>query len=81
MLYRETSTLKFLKKLKADGFKQRYETDVEFADNIHKIASLPFLEPTSVVEGFELLCSKFGDDYQPILDYIEDTYIDMSSSR
>ncbi|CAF1313003.1 unnamed protein product, partial [Didymodactylos carnosus] len=61
--------------LQANGFKQQYETDVEFADNIHKIASLPFLEPTSVVEGFELLCSKFGDDYPPILDYIEDTYI------
>ncbi|CAF1262015.1 unnamed protein product, partial [Didymodactylos carnosus] len=60
----------------ANDFKHRYETDVEFADNIHKIASLSFLEPTSVAEGFELLCSKFGDDYEPILDYIEDTYID-----
>ncbi|CAF4615362.1 unnamed protein product, partial [Didymodactylos carnosus] len=64
-----------LRFLQANGFKQQYETDIEFADNIHKIASLPFLEPKSVVEGFESLCSKFGDDYQPILDYIEDTYI------
>ena len=58
-----------------NGFKKNYETDITFADNIHKILALTFLEPNQVVNGFELLCSDLGDEYQQILDYFEDTYI------
>ncbi|CAF1440348.1 unnamed protein product [Adineta ricciae] len=45
------------------------------AHNIHKIAALAFLEPGSVVDGFELLCEEIGERYDDILDYFESTYI------
>ncbi|CAF4063073.1 unnamed protein product [Rotaria sp. Silwood1] len=61
--------------LQDNGFKKNYETDIIFADNIHKILALAFLEPNQVVNGFEFLCSDLGDEYQQILDYFEDTYI------
>ncbi|CAF2150700.1 unnamed protein product [Rotaria magnacalcarata] len=57
------------------GFKQRYKTDIVFADNIHKILASAFLEPNQVINGFELLCSDLGDEYQEVLDCIEDNYI------
>ncbi|CAF1331691.1 unnamed protein product [Rotaria sordida] len=61
--------------LQDNGFKKNYETDIIFADNVHKILALAFLEPNQVVNGFEFLCSDLGDEYQQILDYFEDTYI------
>ncbi|CAF1652774.1 unnamed protein product, partial [Didymodactylos carnosus] len=57
------------------GLKQQYETDLTFSDNIHKIPALAFLEPDSVIDGFETLCARLDDTYQDILDYMEDTYI------
>ncbi|CAF2887331.1 unnamed protein product [Rotaria sp. Silwood2] len=70
-----------LRFLQTHGFKQTYETDVAFADNVHKILALAFIEPTMVIDGFELLCSKLDDDYQQILDYIEDNYIGRIRGR
>ncbi|CAF1230546.1 unnamed protein product [Didymodactylos carnosus] len=64
-----------LRFLQTHGFKQDFETDITFADNIHKILALAFIEPSAVIAGFESLCSNLGDDYQQILDYIEDNYI------
>ncbi|CAF2190095.1 unnamed protein product [Rotaria magnacalcarata] len=61
--------------LQTYGFKQRYKTDIVFADNIHKILASAFLEPNQVINGFELLCSDLGDEYQEVLDCIEDNYI------
>ena len=55
--------------------KQNYETDIPFTDNIHKILALAFLDPNVMATGFEFLCANFGDEYQEILDYIEDNYI------
>ncbi|CAF0833077.1 unnamed protein product [Rotaria sordida] len=52
-----------------------YETDVIFADNINKILALVFIEPAMIIDGFELLCANLDDNYQQILDYIEDNYI------
>ncbi|CAM4798470.1 unnamed protein product [Rotaria magnacalcarata] len=63
------------------GFKQNYETDIIFADNIHKILALAFLEPNQVISGFESLCSNLGDEYQSILDYMEDNYIGRLRGR
>ncbi|CAF1217454.1 unnamed protein product, partial [Didymodactylos carnosus] len=56
-------------------FKTTIETDLTFSDNIHKIPALAFLEPDSVIDGFETLCARLDDTYQGILDYMEDTYI------
>ncbi|CAF1541239.1 unnamed protein product [Adineta ricciae] len=70
-----------LRFLQNHGFKQNYETDVMFADSIHKILALAFLDPTNVIDGFELLCSKLDNVYQPILDYIEDNYIGRIRGR
>ncbi|CAF1393552.1 unnamed protein product [Rotaria sordida] len=64
-----------LRFLQTHGFKQKYETDVIFADNMHKICALTFMEPTMVIDGFELLCSNLDTDYHQVLDYIEDNYI------
>ena len=57
--------------------KQKYETDITFADNIHKILALAFLDPNAVATGFEFLCTNLGNEYQEILDYIEDNYIGL----
>ncbi|CAF4150368.1 unnamed protein product, partial [Rotaria sordida] len=65
-----------LRFLQTNGFKQMYETDVTFADNIHKILALAFIDPILVIDAFELLCSNLNDDYQQTLDYIEDNYIE-----
>ncbi|CAF1038942.1 unnamed protein product [Rotaria magnacalcarata] len=67
--------------LQTHGFKQRYETDIVFADNVHKIWALTFLEPNQVINGFELLCSDLGDEYQEIFHYIEDNYIGRARGR
>ncbi|CAF4271573.1 unnamed protein product [Rotaria sordida] len=64
-----------LRFLQTHGFKQKYETDVIFADNMHKICALTFMEPTMVIDGFELVCSNLDTDYHQVLDYIEDNYI------
>ena len=55
--------------------KQNYEIDITFAGSIHKILALAFLDPNVVATGFEFLCTNLGDEYQEILDYIEDNYI------
>ncbi|CAF3023510.1 unnamed protein product [Rotaria sp. Silwood2] len=54
----------------------RYQTDSEFAHNIHKIAALTFLQTANVINGFESLSMDLNDDYDTILDYFEETYID-----
>ncbi|CAF1294685.1 unnamed protein product [Didymodactylos carnosus] len=64
-----------LRSLQTHGLKQQYETDLTFSDNIHKIPALAFLEPDSVIDGFETLCARLDDTYQDILDYMEGTYI------
>ena len=61
--------------IKALGHQNEYQTDPVFAHNIHKIAALTFLEPNSVIDGFERLSMDLGDGYEGILDYIEGTYI------
>ena len=58
-----------------NGLKKNYETDLTFADNIHKILAASFLEPNQVIHGFEYLCTDLGDEYQPAFDYVEDNYI------
>ena len=63
------------------GFKQKYETDITFADSIHKILALAFLEPIQVINDFESLCSELGEEYQEILDYFEDNYIGRLRGR
>ena len=44
-------------------------------DDIHKIMASAFLEPNQVGDDFDSLCSELEDDYQMVLDYMEDTYI------
>ncbi len=61
--------------IQALGHQQQYETDPNFAYNIHKIAALAFLDINSVINGFERLSMNLGDDYEEILDYFEGTYI------
>ena len=63
------------------GFKQKYETDITFADSIHKILALVFFEPTQVINGFESLCSELGEEYQEIIGYFEDNYIGRVRGR
>ncbi|CAM4890946.1 unnamed protein product [Rotaria socialis] len=45
---------------------------------IHKIAALAFLDPNSALNDFESLCEQLDDQYDNILDYFEETYIDMT---
>ncbi|CAF0928710.1 unnamed protein product [Adineta ricciae] len=48
----------------------------------HLRQTLAFLESTSVVDGFELLCEELGEGYDDILDYFESTYIgELRSNR
>jgi hypothetical protein len=53
---------------------------VTFAHNVHKIDALTFLDPASVVNGFEKLCGELGEHYDAILDYFEETYIQGGNS-
>ena len=61
--------------------KQKYESDIAFADNIHKILALAFPEPTKVINFTEVLCSDLGEEYQEIHDYFEDDYISQLRGR
>lgn len=38
---------------------------------------MTFIHPDSVVNGFESLGEEFGDEYDRVLDYFEETYIGM----
>ena len=38
-----------------NSFKKNYETDITFADDIHKSLALAFLEPNPIVNGFEYI--------------------------
>ncbi|CAF0898009.1 unnamed protein product [Adineta steineri] len=67
--------------LQNNGLKQNYETDLTFADNIHQILALSFLEPNEVINGFNHLCTYLDDEYQIVLDYIEDNYIGRLRGR
>ncbi|CAF2047910.1 unnamed protein product [Rotaria magnacalcarata] len=57
------------------GHQAQYQKDSTFSHNIHKIAALAFLDPNSVLNGFESLCEQLDDQYDNILDYFEETYI------
>ena len=63
------------RKLQALGHQNDYQTDPLFAHNIHKIAALAFVTPSSVLDVFESLCDDLGERYDNILDYFQDTYI------
>ncbi|CAF1533811.1 unnamed protein product [Adineta ricciae] len=63
------------RKLQALGHQQQYETDADFAHNIHKIAALTFLDENAVVNGFEHLSMNLTSEFENILDYFEGTYI------
>ena len=39
---------------------------------MHKVLALAFIEPTMIANAFKLLCTNLDDNYQQILDYIED---------
>ena len=65
----------FLSSIKELGHQNTYQNDAIFSHKVHKIASLAFLEPNSVVTGFERLSMDLGDDLEDILDYFERTYI------
>ncbi|CAF0954419.1 unnamed protein product [Adineta steineri] len=67
--------------LQNNGLKKNYETDLTFADNIHQILALSFLEPNEVINGFNHLCTYLDDEYQIVLDYIEDNYIGRLRGR
>ena len=58
-----------------NGFKETYENDIVFADNMYKILALAFIEPIIVANAFELLGTSLDDNYQQILDYIEGNYV------
>ncbi|CAF3132957.1 unnamed protein product [Rotaria sp. Silwood2] len=57
------------------GFKNNYETDSKFANNVNKIAALAFLKPTDVHQGFNELYLSLPPMFQPLMDYFEDTYL------
>ena len=67
--------------IRTNGFKETYENDVVFADNMHKILALAFIESTMVANAFELLCTNLDDNHQQILDCIEDNYIGRMRGR
>ena len=61
--------------IKELGHQNAYQDDAVYSHKIHMIASLAFLEPNSVVIGFERLSMDLGDDLEDIIDYFERTYI------
>ncbi|CAF3453961.1 unnamed protein product [Rotaria socialis] len=63
------------------GHQAQYQTDSTFVHNIHKIAALAFHDPNSALNGFESLCERLDDQYDNILDYFEETYIDKVRSN
>ena len=48
---------------------------------MHKILALAFIAPIMIANAFELLCTSLDDNYQQILDYIEDNYIGRMRGR
>ncbi|CAM4850845.1 unnamed protein product [Rotaria magnacalcarata] len=63
------------RKLQELDHQNQYQTDPIFAHNIHKIAALAFLEPNSVVNGFESSSNELDHHYDDIMDYFEGAYI------
>ena len=57
----------------------QYQTDPNFAHNVHKIAVFAFLATNSVINGFERLSTALGDDYEDMLDYFEGPYIHVGN--
>ena len=48
---------------------------------MHEILVLAFIEPIMAASSFELLCTSLDDNYQQILEYIEDNYIGRMRGR
>ena len=57
------------------GLKTNYENDSKFPYDVNKIASLAFLQPGDVIQGFDDLYRSLPSILEPVLDYVEDTYI------
>ncbi|CAF4541070.1 unnamed protein product, partial [Rotaria sp. Silwood2] len=59
----------------SQGLQKKYEDVFDFANGIHKIAALTFINPKDVVNAFAELSIHLGDRFQSMLDYYEDNYI------
>ncbi|CAF2921287.1 unnamed protein product [Rotaria sp. Silwood2] len=57
------------------GLQKKYEDYSNFANGIHKIAALAFINPKDVVKAFVELSLHLDDQFQSMLDYFEDNYI------
>ena len=55
--------------------KNNYANDSQFADHIHKISALAFLQPAYVAQTFDGLYSSLLQILKLVMNYFEDTYI------
>ena len=58
------------------GLLARYRDDVEFVQEVRMIAALSFVPVNDVIDAFNALAGNADANLQPILDHIEDNYID-----
>ena len=63
------------RKVQANGLQQKYIEDKQFNLDIKMIPALAFVPEDAVEEAFESLADNISADAQPILDYVEDTFI------
>ena len=61
--------------------KKNYEQDADFAHHVNKIASMAFLKPTEVSDGFDELHESVPATIHPLLDYFEDCYVGRRRGR
>ena len=58
------------------GLKVRYQNDVEFVHGVQMIATLTFVPVDNVVNACNALAVQADPNLQPVLDHIENYYID-----
>ncbi len=63
------------------GFKTNYEQDPILAHHVNKIASLAFLDPNHVSEGFDAFYNELPQILHLLLNYFEDTYVGRNRSQ
>ena len=69
--------------IQSNGIQQLYKSDAEFALKMRMISAIAFVPISNVVSYFEYLIENndFPEEAQPVLDYVEDTWIGRPNRR
>ena len=69
------------RKLQDLGLRTTYIADEEFAQSARMLSALAFCPPDDIIDNFNLLKENLPDELEPMIDYIEKTYIGYYSFK